>query len=159
MAIAFTVLGVAQPKGSAKIVPLRRQFPVLLRSFRDLITAVAVTSDNPAVKRWQKEIAAAARAALAGVQLELAGAIALEVRFYLPRPKSLAKRYHGPHLKKPDTDKCLRSVFDALTGVVWKDDAQVTDVTVRKAYAELDEPARVEIRVSPVVSSTRPLFR
>ena len=45
---------------------------------------------------------------------------------------------------KPDVDKLSRSVLDALTGIVWVDDAQVVDKTVRKRYAETD---RMEVTI------------
>lgn len=38
-------------------------------------------------------------------------------------------------MTKPDVDKLLRAFLDALTGVVWKDDSQVTDAITRKRYA------------------------
>jgi Holliday junction resolvase RusA-like endonuclease len=36
----------------------------------------------------------------------------------------------------PDLDKLVRAILDSLTGVVWRDDAQVVDIVARKVYAE-----------------------
>lgn len=36
---------------------------------------------------------------------------------------------------KPDMDNTLKAVFDALNGVVWKDDVQVCDLGVVKRYS------------------------
>jgi Holliday junction resolvase RusA-like endonuclease len=35
---------------------------------------------------------------------------------------------------KPDTDKLIRSVLDALTGIVWTDDSQVVEILARKQF-------------------------
>src|SRR5437867_2655341 len=73
-------------------------------------------------------------------------AVSLDVTFYRPRPKnhygSKGLRPSAPDYPttKPDRGKTLRAVEDALTGVVWRDDAQVCDGPVRKRYGE---PARV----------------
>lgn len=51
------------------------------------------------------------------------------------------------HLKpvtKPDADNYLKTVCDALNSVVYRDDAQITDLTIRKRYS--DRP-RLEIRI------------
>jgi Holliday junction resolvase RusA-like endonuclease len=70
----------------------------------------------------------------------LAGAVVLAVEFVMPRPKSLPKRKPTPpHTKRPDVDKLLRAVGDAMTGVVWADDSHIVEMTGTKRYAELDE--------------------
>lgn len=118
--VQFVVYGVAQPKGSTRaFVPKGWRRPV-------------VTSDNPRVKDWQQCIAAAAQAYTREFIAE--GAIVLTVEFALPRPKSLPKRV-VQHVKKPDLDKLVRAVKDALTGVLWQDDSQVTSLTASKRYA------------------------
>ena len=37
---------------------------------------------------------------------------------------------------KPDCDNIAKAVLDALNGLAYKDDSQVTELTVRKLYAE-----------------------
>ena len=37
--------------------------------------------------------------------------------------------------KKPDIDNVEKIIFDALNGVVWRDDVQVIDVCKRKRYS------------------------
>ena len=166
MALTFTVLAEAQPKGSIKALPsgrvmgaLKRGGAFTVRSMREFMTSFVLTSDNAQVKSYQSRVAFEATTALRGVQLELAGALHLTVNFYLPRPSGLAKSYTGPHLKKPDVDKLLRSTLDALTGVLWKDDSQVTRITAGKDYACVDEDPRVVIIVRPIATDARvPLF-
>ena len=60
-------------------------------------------------------------------------------------PKSASKRRaqdmrEGRILptKRPDADNLAKAICDALNGVAWKDDCQVTHLDVRKRYA--DEP-------------------
>lgn len=56
--------------------------------------------------------------------------------FFMPRPKKPKwAQYPG---SKPDLDKLVRAVFDALTGVVWADDALAVEVTARKLWAGVD---------------------
>lgn len=38
--------------------------------------------------------------------------------------------------KKPDADNILKGIKDGCNGIVWRDDAQVVLITVRKDYAE-----------------------
>lgn len=49
--------------------------------------------------------------------------------------------------KRPDLDKLVRSVLDALTGVIWHDDAQVVSITTAKDYGAID---RCHIRLRRV---------
>jgi len=103
-----------------------------------------VTSDNPKNKGWQQLVAEGASSALQGFEPaeQLEGPVQLRVNFYLPRPKSLPKKVNS-HLKKPDLDKLVRAVKDALTRVVWKDDSQVIELMASKAYATSAAPHAV----------------
>jgi Holliday junction resolvase RusA-like endonuclease len=56
-----------------------------------------------------------------------------------------AKKSHALLVtKRPDIDNCAKSVMDALNGLAWRDDAQVTDLTVYKRYG-LAPAVHVEI--------------
>lgn len=48
-------------------------------------------------------------------------------------------------ITKPDSTKLVRAVEDALTGVLWGDDAQVVDQHVFKRYG-VPERAEIEVR-------------
>jgi len=120
MIIDFTVFGTPQPKGSTRaFMRPGMKFPV-------------VTSDNPKVKPWAELIKYEAQrhAPAGGVWT---GAVHIIAEFYLVRPKHLPKRVVD-HLTKPDLDKLLRAVKDALKGVIYRDDSQVTDVVTKKRY-------------------------
>lgn len=69
--------------------------------------------------------------------------IRLACEFQLPYPKSSIRKYQFgwlPHTKQPDVDKLLRALMDALTGIVWVDDSQVSFVAVNKSYAWNGKP-------------------
>lgn len=66
------------------------------------------------------------------------------VDFALRRPKRL-KDMTEPCIKRPDLDKLVRCVLDALTGVVWSDDSQVDHLIATKRYANVGEAAHVSI--------------
>ncbi len=90
---------------------------------------VILTNDNVKTKDWQTLIAYTAGQKCKEVA---DGPVWLNVTFYLPKGKTV-KREHPT--TKPDIDKLLRCVLDALTGIVYQDDAQVTEVNVSKRYA------------------------
>lgn len=156
MRLVFSVYGVPQPKGSTKsfgYIPKDRLTgaPRMRRTKDGRLAPVILTntaSDNPGVKGWQQLVAEGASRALEqtpDAEL-LTDGVRLTIAFYLPRPKSLPKRVTA-HLKKPDLDKLLRGVKDALTKVVWADDSQVVEVVMSKQYAP--EAAYAVICVEP----------
>jgi Holliday junction resolvase RusA-like endonuclease len=100
---------------------------------------------------WRADIRDAAMRALDGVPTSAywERPLAVGILFTLPRPKGhylpANSRRAAPELRpdapkhpagKPDTDKLLRAVLDALTSLVWRDDAQVVDILTRKIYGE-----------------------
>lgn len=149
--IEFVVYGIAQPQGSSKAfgfeVKGQDGRPVFNQQGKPMIRTI-VTSDNPNMKEWRRLVADAAQRAIAATEgfTLLTGAIAFDVLFELPRPQSLPKKVTA-HLKKPDASKLLRSTEDALTGVLWRDDAQLVEVRIRKRYADTTSPACAHIAV------------
>lgn len=92
---------------------------------------------------WRERIALAAAVAMDGAA-PLDGPIELRVRFLLPRPRghygsgrnAQRVRPSAPARPstRPDVDKLLRAVLDALTAVVFRDDSQVCTLEARKEY-------------------------
>jgi Holliday junction resolvase RusA-like endonuclease len=145
LSLEFTVYGTPIPQGSTKaFIPRGWTRPI-------------VTADNKKTKPWRQEIAGAALNAL-GKQ-SAAGRdvpVRVEVRFFFPRPKSVKKL---DKTTKPDLDKLIRSALDALTGIAFEDDSQVTEVHACKLFGT---PARMEIRISeadfpPAVQFSKPI--
>lgn len=137
--LVFTVYGQPQTAGSKRAFPFRRPNGSL---------GTSVTDDNPKSRSWKGMVAHAAREAYQGELLD--GPLAVTFTFYRPRckghigakgVKASAPRYPTT---KPDVLKLARAVEDALTGVIWRDDAQIC---VERIYKDWGEPARVEITV------------
>lgn len=153
MILAFTVYGVAEPKGS-----------MTARSFRlpNGHTVSKATNTNRNVAKWEDLIRSdASRALYAMPERERAvndGPVRLTIGFYLPRPQKYAKRRGVPvaHQTAPDLDKLTRAVGDALTGLAYRDDKQIVEALLAKFYADVDDVPHVAIRVEPTAGvSTR----
>ncbi len=107
---------------------------------------------TPASTRsYEAALRLAAQAEMAGRPL-MTGALEVLIVAAFPIPKSFSKAKRSDALvgalrptRKPDADNLLKGI-DALNGVVWEDDAQVTDATVKKIYAERPE---LTIQVRP----------
>jgi crossover junction endodeoxyribonuclease RusA len=147
--LTFTVYGVAQPKGNMRAIRVRgMKFPI-------------VTDSNRNAKSWSQLVAEGANRALGEAAPEdrgvLVDAVRVALAFYLPRPKKYQRRgVPVAHLTKPDLDKLVRGVLDALTHVVWRDDSQVVELLAGKFYAEVDDAPHVDIRVTPT-AGTQPV--
>lgn len=140
-AIRITVYGTPQTAGSKRAYKRGNH--------------INVVDDNPNSRAWKKQVAQYAGEVMAGAKL-LDGPLELELRFYRSRPKGhLSKRTDvelvpsAPAfpITRPDTTKLIRAVEDALTGIVWRDDAQVVDQHAFKRYGA---PERAEIVVRPL---------
>ena len=139
--VSFTVFGRPQPAGSKRALPHPK-------SGRPLIV-----DDAKGSRPWKQQVAATALEHRSGDTL-LMGALALHLAFFVARPKG----HYGTGRNagvvkpsapvfpttKPDATKLVRCVEDALTGVLWRDDAQVVRQVVDKLYGD---PERVEIRI------------
>ena len=87
-------------------------------------------------KPWEKLVAMAALDA--GVE-KLEGPVAVDMTFFMHRPKSVSFEKRAVPCVMPDIDKLARSILDALTGVAYKDDGQVVDLIARKRYDDREE--------------------
>lgn len=77
--------------------------------------------------------------------------VEVDVVFYMPIPKSWSKpkrERHAfkPHKTKPDIDNVLKGLFDALNGLIWKDDNLVAKVSVTKVYTPFKEGIRFRVK-------------
>lgn len=132
-AITITVHGLPAPQGSKRHVG----------------RGVMVESSKK-VKPWRQDVKhAALRETEALDWTVLDGPLAVAMTFTFDRPKGHYRTGRNAHLLRdaaptrpsgmPDLSKLARSTEDALTGVVWKDDARVVEyVRLGKWYAGTD---------------------
>lgn len=127
--LRFTVLGKPQPQGSMKA------FVVAGRA--------RITSDNTKLKSWRQDVGIMATHALKGGGLFAEKHVPVEAHylFVIPPPATLPKGRTAP-VVKPDASKLIRAAEDAMTGIVYHDDAQITYTSARKVYGV---PARTVI--------------
>jgi len=67
------------------------------------------------------------------------GAVELSVMVYFSIPPSWSKKKaaaakDAPHVSRPDLDNIIKMVTDALNGVAFKDDSQISYITAMKNY-------------------------
>ena len=86
-------------------------------------------------------VAHAAQTVMAGRPL-LDGAVWCSVDLFCQIPASWSKKKQTEALAggvmpttKPDADNVVKAIFDGLNGVLWRDDVQVVDMTMRKRYS------------------------
>lgn len=135
--IAFIVLGKPATAGNKRAIPFKRGDGSL--GVRVLEGRRKGATDH--AQSWRSDVRDAARGVYRGQPLE--GPIRLELDFIVPRPgghyrangelskSGLAMPYPTT---RPDTSKWLRAFEDALSNVVWADDSQIVEHTVRKVY-------------------------
>ena len=123
--VAFVVFGVPVGKGRPR---MSRQ-----GGFSRLYTPEKTTS-------YESQVAHAASQAMAGHGL-LEGACMVELDITMPVPASWSKKKTAAALAgavyptvKPDKDNIIKAVYDAMNGVVWRDDVQAVDGVQRKRY-------------------------
>lgn len=155
-AITVIAFGTPGPQGSKSFTGIRStktggRAPILVESSKK-------------VRPWREAVADAATAALyrlpaaQRLAFPLSGPLRAEMVFTLKPPARIpAERYADgvPYpAAYPDTSKLVRSTEDALTGILWKDDAQVVRYgLVEKLY--LDTPGALEwagavVRIWPI---------
>lgn len=131
-AAQFFVQGIPAPQGSKTHVGRGR----LIESSR-------------ALAPWRRTVAHAARE---HITRPLEGPIELHVDFHMPRPKAWGRKRDDPMVQRPDLDKLLRAVDDALTGVAFRDDSQVTRLIGYKRRASHNAPTGALITIYTLTS-------
>jgi Holliday junction resolvase RusA-like endonuclease len=142
--MTLTVYGTPVPKGSARAFVIPGDKP----------RAVVVQNNKKPLAHWATQIGnEARRTAMIGDggtrPMDFDGPFMVGATFFFNRPKSVSITARPVPSVKPDLDKLVRAVLDALTGIVWRDDAQVVSIIARKRYLSVASPEYVEIRVNP----------
>lgn len=96
-----------------------------------------VHGNSRGVKAWRATVR---DAGIDAGLLPVGGPISVELLFNIARGKTV--RREEP-TTRPDIDKLVRTILDALTGVAYLDDSQVIRLAARKRYGN----AGVHIRV------------
>lgn len=122
--VAFFVPGSAVPKQSFRVDARRR-----VRGYR-----------SARVTAWQQTVAWHAREAMRG-DPPLSGAVRMRLEFVLPSRRRV------------DLDNLSKAVLDALNGIVWHDDRQVTRLELSKRY---DGDCGVHVAVQAVDGDATP---
>ncbi len=137
MTVTFTVPGEPQGKARPRVTRMGHAYtPERTRSYEaEVIRRFRIAEQGTGFVRWEKSVP-----------------LTLTVRAYYGIPKSANKRMQAAMLegrisptKKPDTDNIGKIVADALNGIAWYDDAQITELRVIKQYSA--DP-RVEISIT-----------
>lgn len=129
--VRLVVWGKAEPGGSKKAVTIPG------RRYSQIVDA------NAKAKGWQTTIAKVARVEMM-VRERLEGPLGMKVEFVLERPKSVKRP--SPSVR-PDVLKLTRPLEDALTGIVYEDDGQITYEVLSKRYARDGEKPHAVITV------------
>jgi crossover junction endodeoxyribonuclease RusA len=131
-AIRFKVLGKARSRGSkSPWNPRRKDGSLVLRP--DGRPVIATMDSDKESRAWMAEVRSVAAQHFRGDLLR--GPVILTCRFWFPRPashfgtgrntgilKASAPRHHA---QIPDLSKITRAIEDAISKVIWRDDAQI----------------------------------
>jgi len=115
-------------------------------SFKDRRGIIRTKTDSKYARPFAAAVQWAARQA--GIVKVPAGVgVNVSAIYSFARPKG-RDRWRLTPCVRPDADKLARMLLDALTGVAWDDDGQVTSLNIRKIYAPTAR-ARIVILAEP----------
>jgi len=140
--VAFFAPGTPQPQGSKSAI---------VRGGRAVVVEGRRGKARNAFTEWRATVRIAAAAARGAEAEPFAGPVALRVHFSVPRPTSAPKTRRTWAAKRPDLDKLVRAVLDAMTeAAVWGDDAQVVHVVATKDYPLVDGRTGAWVQATPL---------
>ncbi len=136
MIVAFTVPGTPVAKGRA-------------RSFVRNGHVAHYTPERTA--NYENLVKLVAQQAMVGKEL-FTCPVLMKIDLFVSIPVSWSKKKQKAALsgevmpdKRPDLSNVLKSIEDALNGIVYQDDKQIVSLTIEKRYAEIPK-ANVEVR-------------
>ena len=139
--IQFVVFGKPAQMGSKK---------AFIRGGRAILT-----DDNSAKRKsWANAVSARAGEVMRGRDL-IMKPVKIKAAFYFRRPQShygtgknaaiLKAAAPSIHAQTPDLDKLIRCLEDALTGIVYRDDALIWQMSLSRHWTEKQERCEVEV--------------
>jgi len=135
--IEFFVPGIPQPQGSK-------------RGFVSANGKVSMVESAAGVKPWRSDVKVFAAQEMKGKEL-FTGPVRMRCDFVMKRPMSTPKRPPTPPAtKKPDLDKLLRAIGDALKGTVYAEDSLIVEIIGTKRIAEEGEQPGVTVKVNQI---------
>lgn len=138
--VVVTLPGAPAPKGSLKCIGKGGRHQLV--------------EDNARTRPWRRRIVQTVQGRIDPTP-ERHQPIGVEVTFTVPRPKSVRTR-HPVTRSSYDVDKLARLALDALQDAgALPDDAQVVELTARKAYPDSETPDALpypgaRIRIYPI---------
>lgn len=123
--LSFVVLGEPTPEGSTRAYYIKA-----------LDRTVTTHQNKKSLGAWRNRVATEAQRALEGREwkCDSASAYTVNVEFVLSRPASIPEHRRVHPTVKPDIDKLVRAINDALTSILFTDDCQVVSMTMSKEY-------------------------
>jgi Holliday junction resolvase RusA-like endonuclease len=77
------------------------------------------------------------------------------MKFVMPLPKSAHRKRNPPQevwsIKKPDVDNLYKGIADAMEGIVYENDSQISHLVIEKKTAAQGTEAKVMIEVTPAI--------
>lgn len=143
MKLTFFVPGIPAPGGSKRFVGHSKKTG----------RAILIDAAGERNKNWRSIVGLVASAEMREkAVLSFTGPLRVRFDFIMPRRKSDLNskgevKASAPfyHTTKPDALKLARSTEDALTGIIWSDDAQTAVLEISKRYADAGEPCGCQI--------------
>ena len=133
--LAVRAIGTPVPQGShhAQIVGKGR--------------AIVVANNANGLRKWRGILKDAAESAMTACGwITLTGPVAVDVVFYLERPRSVRRLL--PTVA-PDLDKLVRTLDSLTDAGVWADDSRVVDLRAAKRYVAGGQRPGVRVLVRP----------
>lgn len=136
--ISFTVPGPPQGKARPKVT-------------RNKYSGKSLTYTPDKTVRYEELVRIRFRAAAQGFRFPDDSQVGIQITAWYSIPKSKSKKVKAAMLagqikpmKKPDWDNVGKIICDALNGIAYKDDQQITVAQIRKKYADVP---RVDVRL------------
>lgn len=99
-----------------------------------------IATDPPKSRKGKQAIQLQAQAEYRGEVLD--EPLEVVLRFFMRRGRTVTR---AEHTVKPDLDNLMKTVLDAMNGIVWKDDSAIVRVIACKQYTEGDPFTLVEV--------------